>query len=147
MNAVDLRSKPAAVAEAIIAAHAGEVEWLDAFAEALDRRRGGQQLARVLEVWGLSQSEAARVFGVSRQAVSKWLASGPPAERAEAVADLAAATDVLVHHLRRDRIPAVVRRSAPRLGDKSLMELLGAGDSSDVLTACRAMFDVTTVAG
>lgn len=147
MNAVDLRNNPAAVAEAIITAHAGEVEWLDAFAEALDRQRGGQQLARVLEVWGLSQAEAARVFGVSRQAVGKWLASGPPAERAEAVADLAAATDVLVRHLRRDRIPAVVRRNAPRLGGRSLIDLLGGGNSGDVLASCRAMFDVTTVAG
>lgn len=147
MNAVDLGKNPTDVADAIITAHAGEVEWLDAFAEALDRRRGGQQLGRVLEVWGLSQSEAARLFGVSRQAVSKWLASGPPAERAEAVADLAAATDVLVHHLRRDRIPAVVRRRAPRLGDRSLIDLLRDNDSSDVLASCRAMFDVTTVSG
>jgi transcriptional regulator with XRE-family HTH domain len=145
VNAVDLRKNPTEVADAIISAHAEEVEWLDAFAEALDRRRGGRQLARVLEVWGLSQSEAARVFGVSRQAVSKWLAAGPPAERAEVIADLAAASDVLVHHLRRDRIPAVVRRKAARLGDRSLVELLRSGNSGDVLTSCRAMFDVTAV--
>ena len=43
-------------------------------------------------------------------AVSKWLEQGGPAERVETVADLAAATDLLVRYLQRDRIPAVVRR-------------------------------------
>ena len=145
MNAVDLRKNPSEVAEAIIAAHAGEVEWLDAFAQALDRHRSGRQLAQSLEVWGLSQSEAARLFGVSRQAVSKWLASGPPVDRAEVLADLAAASDVLVHHLRRDRIPAVVRRKAPRLGNRSLLDLLAQGASGEVLATCRAMFDVAAI--
>jgi len=60
---------------------------LDEFAEHLDRHRAEQSLARTLAVWGLSQSEAARLFDVSRQAVSKWLDSGVPAERGEAVAD------------------------------------------------------------
>ena len=36
-----------------------------------------------------------------------------PAERAEAVAALAAATDLLDHHLKRERIAAVVRRKSP----------------------------------
>jgi hypothetical protein len=48
-------------------------------------------------------------------AVSKWLEQGVPAERVETVADLAAATDLLVRYLQRDRIPAVVRRPAPAL--------------------------------
>ena len=52
---------------------------------------GVQSLGRVLNLWDLSQAEAARLFGVSRQAVSKWVAKGPPAERTESIADLAAA--------------------------------------------------------
>jgi hypothetical protein len=114
--------------------------WLDAFAEHLDRVRGAEALARVLRVWDLNQSDAARLFDVSRQAVSKWLAQGVPAERVGTVADLAAATDLLVRHLKRDRIPAVVRRRAPALGGRSLLELLEAGEVRGVLEACRAMF-------
>lgn len=92
--------------------------WLDEFAESLDRHRAAQSFARVLSVWDLSRAEAARCFGVSRQALSKWLGQGVPAERAATVADLAAATDLLVHHLQRDRIPAVVRRPAGALGNR-----------------------------
>jgi hypothetical protein len=114
--------------------------WLDEFAESLDRHRAAQSFARVLSVWDLSRSEAARCFGVSRQALSKWLRQGVPAERAEAIADLAAATDLLVHYLKRERIPAVVRRPVPELGSRSLLDLLAAGDTRALLRATREMF-------
>jgi hypothetical protein len=70
-----------------------------------------------------------------------------PAERAVAVADLAAATDLLVRYLERDRIPAVVRRSAAALGGHSLMDMLGRGDTRSVLEACRDMFDFAKAHG
>jgi hypothetical protein len=115
--------------------------WLETFAGELESRALGSQLRRFLDIWGLSASEAARLFGVSRQALSKWLAQGLPTDRLMTVADLAAATDLLVHHLKVDRIPAAVRRQAERLGGRSLVDLVGAGDSRGVLDACRAMFD------
>lgn len=131
---------PRKAAESLVSSRQNDVEWLDAFREHLDHRRSGQSLARTLAAWDVSQSEAARLFGVSRQALSKWLDQGVPVERAGIVADLAAATDLLVHHLKRDRIPAVVRRAAPSLGDRSLLDLLRQGDSSALLQACRDMF-------
>lgn len=115
--------------------------WLDRFSAHLDRQRSGQSLERILDVWGLSQADAARLFGVSRQAIGKWLAQGVPTDRTVAIADLSAATDVLVHHLKRDRIAAVVRRSAPALKGRSLLDLVGEGRSAEALLACRRMFD------
>lgn len=135
------RLDPQAAAEEIFAAHQSERAWLDAFAESLDRRRAGQSLARTLTAWDLSQSEAARMFGVSRQAVSKWLEQGAPAERSEAIADLAAATDLLVRYLKRDRIPAVVRRAIPACQGATLLDLLAEGRTRELLGACRDMFD------
>lgn len=136
-----LQRPPDEVADEIVDAHGESSEWLDAFAAALDQRRAGRQLSRVLTVWGLSQSEAAALFGVSRQALSKWLQRGVPSERVGVVADLAAATDLLVRYLKRDRIPAVVRREAPALDGSSLVQYVAQGRSPDVLTACRTMFD------
>jgi predicted transcriptional regulator len=118
--------------------------WVEQFIGALDRQLSGEALGRVLATWGLSQAEAARVFGVSRQAVSKWLAGGLPADRAVAVADLAAATDLLVRYLRRDRIPAVVRRPATLTEGRSLLEVAGE-DPGAALATVRAMFDFATV--
>ena len=127
-------------AERTFREHRHDAGWLDAFIASLDRRRAVAGFTRTTEAWGLSQAEAARLFGVSRQAVGKWRRRGVPPERAGAVADLAAATDLLVRYLRRDRIPAVVRRPIPALGGVSLVELLGRGDTGAVLAACRDMF-------
>ncbi len=132
---------PEEAAERTFAAHGRDGPWLDAFTERLDRLRGGgASFARTMGVWGLSQAEAGRLFGVSRQAVGKWLRREAPPERAVAMADLAAATDLLVQHLKRDRIPAVVRRPIPALGGESLVALWGRGETRTVLTACRNMF-------
>ena len=95
----------------------------------------------MLNVWDLNQSEASAVFGVSRQAINKWFTQGVPSERVEALADIAAATDILIHYLKRERIPAVVRRKAQALSDRSLLDILVAGDTRRVLHACRHMFD------
>lgn len=132
--------EPREAAARLAQAHQHESGWLDAFAEHLDRHRAGQSLARTLTVWDLNQSQAARLFGVSRQALHKWLDSGVPTERTEAVADLAAATDLLVHYLKRDRIPAVVRRPIVASEDRSMLELLAAGQTRALLQACRDMF-------
>lgn len=133
--------RPLEVAEKILEAHSVESDWLDEFAEALDRRRAGRSLERILQVWGLNQSQAAHLFGVTRQAISKWLDRGIPSERVQAVSDLAAATDLLVRHIKRDRIPAVVRRPAEALGGQSLVDLVAGFRTREVLEACRSMFD------
>jgi DNA-binding transcriptional regulator YdaS (Cro superfamily) len=134
------RLDPKLAAKRLMEAQKDRAGWLDAFAEQLDRARHAGALERVLNVWDINQSDAARLFGVSRQAISKWLSQGVPPDRAGAIADLAAATDLLVHHLKRERIPAVVRRAAPALGNASLLQLLERQDARAVLDACRAMF-------
>lgn len=138
-------AEPTRAAAELVAAHEDDGAWLDQFAEAFDRQRSARQLERVLSTWGLSQAEAARMFGVSRQAVGKWLARGVPGERVAVVADLAAATDVLRHRLKGERIPAVVRRPAPALGGRSLVDLAASGHSDEALRACREMLDVAGV--
>jgi hypothetical protein len=140
-----MRQEPRRLATELVAASQQRPEWLAAFAAELESRALTDQLRRCLGVWGLTASQAARSFGVSRQALSKWLAQGVPADRAESVADLAAATDLLVHYLKLDRIPAAVRRTAERLDGRSLLDLVTAGDMRGALEACRAMFDFAAV--
>jgi hypothetical protein len=122
-------------------ARVADQEWLDALQCSLDRQRARADIDRVLAVWGLSQSDAARLFHVTRQAIAKWRRDGLPHDRVEAVSDLAATTDLLLRYLKRDRIPAVVRRPAARLGNRSMVDLVAAGRTVDVLEACRAMFE------
>lgn len=145
MSAPWLSEDPRVVAAKVADAAQDDPAWLAAFTGELEARATAGQLPRVLRVWGLSATEAARIFGVSRQAFAKWGRAGVPAERLAAVGDLAAATDLLVHYLKPERIPVVVRRPAEALGGRSLVDLATSGDTAGVLTACRAMFDVAAV--
>jgi transcriptional regulator with XRE-family HTH domain len=126
-------------------AEAPDLDWLRALTDDLDRRLRTAPLERFLTLWGLSAAEAARVFGVSRQALSKWRKDGVPADRAPVLADLAAATDLLDLRVKRERIPAVVRRSAPGLQGHSLYDLACEGRHKDVREAVTAMFDLRRV--
>lgn len=137
--------EPDAFALRVVETHADDPQWLDAFTAALNRRRSAGQAERVLAVWGLNSSEVARMFGVSRQAVSRWIIDGVPAAHVVTFADLAAATDLLVHYVQADRIAAVVRRPATALDGRSLLDLVADQRSADVLDACRRMFQFTDV--
>lgn len=129
---------PQDAAARLLAEH--DEAWVAALTDELDRHRSGRRLTRVMRRWDLSRTQLASLFGVSRQAVTKWLTDGVPADRAAQVADLEAITDLLEHYLEHERIPAVVRRRAPRLDGASLLELVAAGRSQDALRWTRQMF-------
>jgi predicted transcriptional regulator len=133
-----------AEAERLIA-EAPSLDWLREVADELDRAVRTSPLERLTMLWGLSNAEAARMFGVSRQAFSRWLANGIPSERAAAVADLDAATNLLSQKLKRERIPAVVRRTAPSLMDKSLYQIACEGRHREVRDAVTTMFDLQRI--
>lgn len=136
--------KPEKMVEDLIRRAPGQ-SWLRELTDRLDREVRTEPLDRFMKLWGLSGAEAARAFGVSRQAFAKWSQNGVPSDRAEAVADLSAATDLLDHRVKRERIPAVVRRKADRLGGRSLYEVACDGRHRDVLEAVRTMFDLRRV--
>lgn len=119
--------------------------WMNRFLTELDHITERSQLARVLDVWSLSVAEAGRMFGVSRQAVDKWLTRGVPEQRRPVMADLAAVTDLLVRYLKRDRIPTVVRRPAAVLDGASMLDLARSGRTSELLVYTREMFDLRRV--
>ncbi|AKS41133.1 transcriptional regulator [Wenzhouxiangella marina] len=128
-----------------LAAEAPDPAWLRALTDDLDRQLRRSPLERLQRLWGLSAAEAASLFGVSRQAYSKWLRGGVPSERAAALADLSVATELLDRYLKRERIPAVVRRPAALLGNRSLIELARSGDHAAVRQAVADMFELRRV--
>lgn len=120
-------------------------DWLRELVDALDREVRREPLTRLVSLWDLSNAGAARVFGVSRQAFSKWLAKGPPAERADDVAAVDDITSLLDRYVKRERIPAVVRRTSERFGDASIIERLEAGDYAVTADLVRETFDLRRV--
>lgn len=126
-------------------ADAGDADWLRELVDALDREVRTEPLQRLISLWGLSNAAAARLFGVSRQAFSKWLASGPPAGRIDDVSAVDIITSLLDRYVKRERIPAVVRRPSDRLGGSSIVEALEEGRFSETAEMVRATFDLRRV--
>lgn len=135
---------PHDVAERIVA-DAPSQEWLRALTDHLDRRVRTAPLDRLLALWDVSMADVARMMGVSRQALSKWKSDGVPAGRAGTLADLAAATDILDRKLKRERIPAVVRRAVPALDGLSLLDLALKGRTEAVLREVERTFDLSRI--
>jgi hypothetical protein len=134
---------PAAIAAQLSASH--DRAWLREFVSQVDVNLQRSALERLIALWGVSSAEAAGFFGVSRQAFAKWLQIGPPADRAPAVAALEDATELLARHLKRERIPAVVRRQSALTGERSLLQMATAGEHEQVLGAVRTMFDLRRI--
>ena len=122
-----------------------DLEWLRELVDLLDRQVRTEPLERLVELWGLSNAAAARLFGVSRQAFSKWLSNGPPSDRTDDIASVATITDTLDRYVKRERIPAVVRRRADVLDDRSIIESLEAGEYSRTARAAEAMLDLRRI--
>ena len=116
--------------------------WLRAVVDALDRHLRLRSLERLQTLWGLSDPDTAKIFGVSSQALSRWLRVGVPSKHARALAELSAASDTLDHYAKRAQIPAIVRRSSSQLTNRSLYELACEGRHAEVRAAIGKMFDL-----
>ena len=123
-------------------AEAPDSIWLRAVVDVLDRHLRVRPLIRLQRVWGLSDAETARMFGISCQTLSWWRQHGIPPNQMPALADLSVATDALDRYVRRERIPAIVRRQAANLGNCSLYELACAGRHAELRAAVAKMFDL-----
>jgi len=134
---------PSRAADTVMA-EAGD-EWTRSFVAELGLRMHRESLEQFLSVWQISAAEAARVFGVSRQAVAQWRTAGVPGDRLVALADGSGATELLLRYVRPDRIPAVVRRPADVLGGASLLSMAQDGRTAEVRGAVVAMLDLRRV--
>jgi hypothetical protein len=103
-------------------------------------------LERAQDVFGLSVTELAGLFGVTRQAASLWLIDGPPSARLSKVASVAAVADILAHRLKPARIPGIVRRPAAEYGGKTMLELIAADRHDWLLDSVRRSFDYAATA-
>lgn len=115
-----------------------------AVAQRIERGLRSEPLRRFERVWQVSASQAAAMFGVSRQAYAKW-STAMPADRLVAVTLLDETTQMLLDRLKVDRIPAAVRRPSEMLGGLSLLDLAQQQRFADLNDTVRSMFDIARV--
>ncbi len=106
---------------------------------------GTPDLERIKDVFALTNTELAHLFGVQRQAVGQWLSDGPPPARAEKVATVAQVSDVLATRLKRTRIPGIARKAAAAYQGLSMLEMIAKDRHQDLLQSVRRSFDYALV--
>lgn len=113
---------------------------LDRLQDALSRERRIAPLHRLTDILELNHRAAAELFGVTRQAFTKWTDGAVPADRTTEIADAAAAIDLMIRYLHRDRVAAVARRPAAMFHGRTLLQIFAADGAAAFYTATKAIF-------
>jgi hypothetical protein len=93
----------------------------------------------------LSKAELGDLFRVSRQAVSEWMDKGVPSARIGDVSQVLKVVSILSRKLKPGRTSLVVRRPAPALGGRALLEAMR-DDPEKTLSQVEEAFDWSGVA-
>ncbi len=109
-------------------------------------RKSATPLRRAMDTLDLNSGAMAELTGVTRQAVDRWLANGPPPERMPKIGTIVRIADLLRYRLREGMPPIVARRTAPAYGDRTMLELIAADEHDWLLGDIEEMFDYATVA-
>ena len=120
--------------------------FLEAIVDLEFEQRCGSPLRRAMKTLELSSIEVARLMGVTRQAVDKWLAGAPPVERMLKIGAIAEISDMLRHRLRDGMPPVVVRRPAEAYGGRSMLEVIADDDHEWLRRSVKDSFDYASVA-
>ena len=134
------------MANEVVLRSGGDADVLRRIIDRLDHQLNAGPLQRTVRLWDLSATQLGAMFGITRQAASKWLADGAPASRRDQVALLGQATDLLDQWVKRERIPAVVRRPVESLGGRTRLEVALAGEFEVLRDELYDTFDLTRIA-
>jgi len=124
----------------------GRSDVLRQLIDRLDHQLNASPLQRTVRLWDISATQLGQMFDISRQATSKWLTEGAPAARRDQVAVLGQATDLLDQWVKRERIPAVVRRRVDVLGGRTRLDVALAGEFEMLRDEVADTFDLTRIA-
>lgn len=103
-------------------------------------------LEEVIGSFDLSYTDAGRLFGVTRQAVSQWLAEGVPTDRRAKVTTVAQIAALLDRYLVSERIPGIARKPAEQYGGRSMLEMVESDEHLELLEITRRSFDWASTA-
>jgi hypothetical protein len=135
-----------AMANEVVLRVGGDADTLRRIVDRLDHQLNASPLQRTVRLWDISATQLGAMFDISRQAASKWLSEGAPASRRDQVALLGQSTDLLDQWVKRERIPAVVRRPVDALGGRTRLDVALAGEFETLRDELYDTFDLTRIA-
>lgn len=99
-------------------------------------------LVRVKDLFGLTNSEVAELFGVKRQAVDQWEESGEvPTARREKLVNLLSVGELLARKLSPGRLPLVARRRADVYGGITMLDMVASDRDAELRELTERAFD------
>lgn len=98
-------------------------------------------LDRVADIFDLTDTDLARLFGVSRQRIAQWREEGVPVSHQPKLNSIARIADILERNLMPDRIPGIVRTTASAFGKRTLLEQIEQDRHEDALRRVEDSFD------
>jgi transcriptional regulator with XRE-family HTH domain len=99
-------------------------------------------LFKVKDLFGLTNSEVADLFGVKRQAVDQWEQSGEvPTARREKLANLLSVGELLERKLSPGRLPLIARRSADVYGGITMLDMVASDRDAELRELTERAFD------
>jgi hypothetical protein len=99
-------------------------------------------LVRVKDLFGLTNTEVAALFGVKRQAVDQWEQTGEvPSTRREKLANVLSVGELLERKLSAGRLPLVARRSADVYGGISMLDMVASDRDAELRDLTERAFD------
>jgi DNA-binding XRE family transcriptional regulator len=96
---------------------------------------------RAREAFDLSKTELAELFGVSRQAVDRWIETGVPGDRQEKLSAMLSLADLLERKLKPGRLPGIARRPADAYDGETMLALIRDDRHQELLDKVRASFE------
>lgn len=98
-------------------------------------------LREIMDTFALTYTDVGRLFGVSRQGVTQWLADGIPGDRQAKAATIAQVAALLRHSLVPERIPGLARQPADVYGGRSMLDMIEEDEHVRLLELTRRSFD------
>ena len=109
-------------------------------------RVGADALDLIRGVFGLSETEVARLFSVSRPALGRWREGGVPVERGADVDRVRELAEYFHRKFLPVRIPQIVRTRGRGLGDKTVLTVIAESGVQPVYAYLERLFSYTPTA-
>jgi hypothetical protein len=100
---------------------------------------------RVMEVFGLTQTEMGTLFGVTGEAVRGWVPNVPASRRAKLTA-MVALGDLLERKLKPGLVPSIARTPAAAYGGRSMLDRIREDGHQELLDLTKRSFDWSATA-
>jgi transcriptional regulator with XRE-family HTH domain len=104
-------------------------------------------LNQVRDMFDLTNTEFADLFGVTRQAIEQWERVGDvPAARRARLANLLSVGEILERKLQPGRLPLIARRPAAAYGGQTMLEMVRVGRDQELKEITERALDWSTTA-